>query len=111
MLGDRSAAQRYGDLVAAVHDLRDRGLYSAAQWAAEQLVGISLEPLPDSQPSTSGQPARSAEDDHPLFLLAKSYFDMKEYRRAASFLQSLQGAKARFLRNYSLYLAGERRKE
>lgn len=110
-MGDLSAAQRYDDLLCAVHDLRDRGLYSAAQWAAEQLAGISPEPLAESQASTSGRLSRSAEDDHPLFLLAKSYFDMKEYRRAASFLTTLQGAKALFLRNYSLYLAGERRKE
>jgi anaphase-promoting complex subunit 8 len=107
-----SAAQRYGDLLAAIQDLRERGLYPAAQWAAEQLVGISPQPLAvDSQPSTSGRSARHPEDYHPLFLLAKSFFDMKEYRRAAFSLQTLQGAKARFLRNYSLYLAGERRKE
>jgi anaphase-promoting complex subunit 8 len=106
-----SAAQRYGELLAAIQDLRERGLYSAAQWAAEQLVGISPEPLADGQASSSGRSARHPEDDHPLFLLGKSFFDMKEYRRAAFTLQALQGAKARFLRSYSLYLAGERRKE
>lgn len=44
-------------------------------------------------------------------LLAKAYFDAKEYRRAAHALREVQGNKALFLRCYSLYLAGEQRKE
>lgn len=36
---------------------------------------------------------------------------MQEYRRAAHFLKDSQSSKAAFLRCYSLYLAGEKRKE
>ncbi|KAL5722362.1 anaphase-promoting complex component apc8 [Ranunculus cassubicifolius] len=49
--------------------------------------------------------------DSDCYLLAKSYFNCKEYRRAAHALRDQTGKKAVFLRCYSLYLAGERRKE
>ena len=86
----------------------------------------------DCEPSTS---SGSDEEDTDIFLLAKSYFDLKallqhtfalsivnedaepcisslqEYRRVAHVLRTSAGNKARFLRCYSLYLAGEKRKE
>ncbi|KAL6005085.1 anaphase-promoting complex component apc8 [Asimina triloba] len=49
--------------------------------------------------------------DNDYFLLAKSYFDCREYRRAAHVLRDQTGRKAVFLRQYALYLAGEKRKE
>ncbi|XP_026436292.1 anaphase-promoting complex subunit 8-like [Papaver somniferum] len=49
--------------------------------------------------------------DNDFYLLAKSYFDCKEYRRAAHVLRDQTGKKAVFLRSYSIYLAGEKRKE
>ncbi|KAL3640657.1 anaphase-promoting complex component apc8 [Castilleja foliolosa] len=49
--------------------------------------------------------------DNDFYLLAKSYFDCKEYRRAAHVLRDQTGKKAVFLRCYALYLAGEKRKE
>jgi len=45
------------------------------------------------------------------YLLAKTYFDCREYRRAAHVLQNQAGRKAVFLRCYALYMAGEKRKE
>eukprot|EP00897_Mesotaenium_endlicherianum_P009716 jgi/Mesen1/8773/ME000524S08071 len=51
------------------------------------------------------------EEEADVYLLAKSFFDMREYRRAAHALRDTQGKKALFLRCYSLYLAGEKRKE
>ena len=45
-----------------------------------------------------------------MFLLAKAYFDLKEYRRCAHALRNVPGPKALFLRCYSQYLAGEKRK-
>ncbi|KAI3952175.1 hypothetical protein MKW98_005870 [Papaver atlanticum] len=49
--------------------------------------------------------------DNDFYLLAKSYFDCKEYRRAAHVLRDQTGKKAVFLRSYAIYLAGEKRKE
>ncbi|XP_047332226.1 anaphase-promoting complex subunit 8-like [Impatiens glandulifera] len=49
--------------------------------------------------------------DNDFYLLSKSYFDCREYRRAAHVLQNQTSKKAVFLRCYALYLAGEKRKE
>lgn len=44
------------------------------------------------------------EMDNDFYLLAKSYFDCREYRRAAHVLRDQTGKKAFFLRCYALYL-------
>ena len=44
------------------------------------------------------------EEEDDVYLLAKSYFDMKEYRRAAHVLNGVLGKKALFLRCYATYL-------
>ncbi|KAF5796759.1 putative tetratricopeptide-like helical domain superfamily [Helianthus annuus] len=46
-----------------------------------------------------------------FYILAKTYFSCREYRRAAHVLGDQTGKKALFLRCYALYLAGEKRKE
>lgn len=42
--------------------------------------------------------------DSDFYLLAKSYFDCREYRRAAHVLRGQTGKKSVFLRCYALYL-------
>lgn len=44
-------------------------------------------------------------------LLARSYVDLREFRRAAHALEGCKGSHALFVRKYSLYMAGENRKE
>lgn len=66
---------------------------------------------PTSTPSPSvsfaSTPMPEEDDDivdSDFYLLAKSYFDCKEYRRAAHVLRDQAGRKSVFLRCYSLYL-------
>ncbi|KAL1818388.1 hypothetical protein DCAR_0414523 [Daucus carota subsp. sativus] len=129
------------ELRSAILHLNERGLYSASKWAAEQLMGIVMDGeknIPvrykylkvnsstrrrsrtDESPSTLGAgsnistPVRDEYNDgmdNDYYLLAKSYFDCREYRRAAHVLRDQTGKRAIFLRCYSLYLAGEKRKE
>jgi anaphase-promoting complex subunit 8 len=42
--------------------------------------------------------------DLPTYLLGKSYFDCKEYDRAAFALKDCQSSKSKFLRLYSTFL-------
>ena len=42
--------------------------------------------------------------DGDFYLLAKSYFDCREYKRAAHVLRDQIGRKSLFLRSYALYL-------
>ena len=96
-----SAAIR-AELRTATEDLRRRGLLTAARWAAEQLQGLPAEASPS--------PMQVALDCDEL-LLARSYFEMQEYRRAAHVLTISDAPgtaepAAVFVRLYSLYVAG-----
>lgn len=100
-------------LRAAVRDLSDRGLKCSAKWAAEQLVGLAGGPL-DDEAGTSDAPMSPAEEvgsreEEDQLLLAKAYFDLNEFKRAAHALRVARGASGRFLRWYSLFLAGQKR--
>lgn len=129
------------ELRTAIRQLSDRCLYSASKWAAEQLVGIEQDPAKFTPSNTRFQRGSSSihrrfrtneitstpptgvayvstpvmEEDEAIhgdfYLLAKSYFDCREYRRAAHVLRDQTGKKSVFLRCYALYLAGEKRKE
>lgn len=129
------------ELRTAIRQLSDRCLYSASKWAAEQLVGIEQDPAKFTPSNTRFQRGSSSirrrfhsnegsstpiagmsyvstpvmeEDevvDGDVYLLAKSYFDCREYKRAAHVLREQNGKKSVFLRLYALYLAGEKRKE
>ena len=97
------------ELRAAVHDTRRRGLLYATKWAAEQLAGL---------PAAPAGAAAQAEGDSDVLVLARSYFDLKEYRRAAHVLDQARGdvtagggSCGQFVRCYALYLAGEKHKE
>lgn len=102
--------------------------------AAEQLVGIEQDPAKFTPSNTRFQRGSSSirrrfhsnegsstpiagmsyvstpvmeEDevvDGDVYLLAKSYFDCREYKRAAHVLREQNGKKSVFLRLYALYL-------
>eukprot|EP00798_Chlamydomonas_sp_ICE-L_P031380 gene31379-6540_t len=96
----------YQELEQATYDLSSRCLYQASRWAAEQLVGLD-----EAQQATNIPPAPSPLDRHPKFILATAYFQDKDYRRASHILKGVPGPKALFIRLYSQYLAGEKRRE
>jgi anaphase-promoting complex subunit 8 len=45
------------------------------------------------------------------FLLAKSYFDVREFDRSSYVLDKCKSAKSRFIHLYAKFMAGEKRKE
>lgn len=47
----------------------------------------------------------------PQFLLAKSYFDVREYDRSSAVLANCRSVKSRFLHLYARYIAGEKRRD
>lgn len=49
-------------------------------------------------------------EEEDIYILAKTYFDLKEYDRAAYFTKDCTTSKARFLYLYSRYLSGEKKK-
>lgn len=59
----------------------------------------STPPVPEEEGDHDG-----AAVDSDFYLMAKAYFDCREYRRAAHVLRDQTGKKAVFLRCYALYL-------
>ena len=123
---DVLAAQLRG----AISELTCRGLKQSAKWAAELLVGLprsassssASSSASSSSSSSSSSLAEAGEPDSDAFLLARTYFDLGEYQRTAWVLEQdelgvarggtgLVSRRGMFLRMYSLFLAGEKRKE
>lgn len=106
----------------AIPQLRCRGLLKSATWLTHIYTCMQPYLKPDAattQPQSQQQfhcptcdiSLRPETNSDHQYTLAKGYFDMRQYRRAAFTLRSVHTAHARFLRFYSLYLAGEKRKE
>ncbi|CAI2164392.1 12072_t:CDS:10 [Funneliformis geosporum] len=112
---------------AAVH-CSERGLYFSTKWIAETLEGLPDQPIDTSEmdisidssiqeniytlSSTLDKDLTNIDPaEYDKYLLSKSYYDVKEFDRAAYFLESCKSSKCRFLRIYSKYLAGEKRKD
>jgi anaphase-promoting complex subunit 8 len=118
----REAAGRYAELLDAIEELRARGLGQSAKWAAEQLAGLpgaaaaagaALAAARQARrarrhaaavAASSGQPtcssttplphAAEAVDAGSSLVLARAYFDCKEYLRAAHALEGVAAATA-----------------
>lgn len=74
----------------------------------EEVINMASENIPmdtrhEKQKQSSQELDRESKD-MPKYLLGKSYFDCKEYDRAAFVLESCQGLKCKFLKLYSKYL-------
>jgi len=101
----------------AVADLSFCELASSAQWAAELLAALPAEPDSDEafQAPAPGFGSNVSAKLYSSIMLAKSYFSMREYCRAAYALQNVKDLHkhqgALFLRLYAAYLAGEKRRE
>ncbi len=69
---ESSTRQKRVELRQAIVDLRERGLLTQAQWAAEQLVG-----LPDDGTDAGIPTMPSAAHLTDSYLLARTHFDLK----------------------------------
>ncbi|KAG5888417.1 hypothetical protein JTB14_016321 [Gonioctena quinquepunctata] len=95
------------DLVKGIYECSQRGLYHSVKWLSEinyALKHISL--FPEEKPKI----VDDNDDEMEAFLLAKSYYDLKEYDRCAHFIKDCTYPKARYLYFYSRYLSIEKKK-
>ena len=83
------------------------GLRCSAKWVAELLVSIARDGQADAEMLTQEED----DEEQDRVLLAKAYFDTNEFQRAAHVLEGVRSSRGCFLRWYSLFLAGEKRKE
>uniref|UniRef100_A0A8C1Z6F0 CDC23 (cell division cycle 23, yeast, homolog) n=1 Tax=Cyprinus carpio TaxID=7962 RepID=A0A8C1Z6F0_CYPCA len=109
-------SSEFGDLVQIKKQLisitaqcKERGLVHSVKWASE--LAFSLDPLPLNEIPPAPELTEEDARDLDALCLAKSYFDLKEYDRAAYFLRGCRSQKAYFLYMYSRYLSGEKKKD
>uniref|UniRef100_A0A8C8IHF7 Cyclosome subunit 8 n=1 Tax=Oncorhynchus tshawytscha TaxID=74940 RepID=A0A8C8IHF7_ONCTS len=96
-------------LISVISLCKERGLVHSVKWASE--LAFALDPLPKNELPPSATFTEEDAQDMDALGLAKSYFDLKEYDRAAYFLRGCRSQKAYFLYMYSRYLSGEKKKD
>lgn len=97
-------------LVSAVQQLTKRGLVYSARWCAELLFSLQskAQECSSSNANVLFDSRESEQKDSLAFVLARRYFDCREYRRCAECLKNLENETCVFLRCYSLFLTGEK---
>ncbi|KAK2190637.1 hypothetical protein NP493_72g01031 [Ridgeia piscesae] len=96
------------EVIAEHRECCQRGLLHSAKWAAE--IAFALDHIKLPQPLTQPEESQDFLKECDLYTLAKCYFDLREYERAAHLLQGCTSAKVYFLCMYAQYLAGEKRR-
>lgn len=98
-------------------ECRKRGLIETATWLAEMRYALDLTGIA----STSGEEKVPdavkccyidgiSENERDEYNLARGYFDLREYDRAAHCVRNAESPVAKFLHLYSLYKAKEKRR-
>ncbi|KAH8305402.1 hypothetical protein KR018_002631, partial [Drosophila ironensis] len=101
-----------------------RGLLHSTKWLAEMHHGLSDVHIDGVSASASASGAEEHEDrtfsecqlegiapaEYSDYFLAKSYYDVREYDRAAHAVRNCESSVPRFLHFYSTYMAREKRR-
>ncbi|XP_046607252.1 cell division cycle protein 23 homolog isoform X1 [Neodiprion virginianus] len=98
------------DLLKAITECSDRGLKHTRKWLGELNFSLKGVKLDAHDVTVDVSFADTTEDEEDDYTLAKGYFDLKEYDRAAFFTAGCKMPKARFLHLFSRYLSGEKKK-
>lgn len=99
------------DLLKAHKECSNRRLMHSAKWCAE--LSLALSKYTDIQTLRTIIHEEYDEAfllEYDQYVLATSYFDLKEYDRAVFFLEDCKSPKCYFLNVYARYLADEKRK-
>ncbi|XP_046360516.1 cell division cycle protein 23 homolog [Haliotis rufescens] len=95
------------ELIIAHRECAQRRVLNGAKWAAE--LSHALEVSVDVQ-SLQGADHPDHWAEYDKYTLATTYFDLKEYDRAALAVEQCTSPKAYFIHMYARYLADEKRK-
>ncbi|XP_034946511.1 cell division cycle protein 23 homolog isoform X2 [Chelonus insularis] len=100
------------DILRAITDCSQRGLMHTTKWLAElnyslKDIKVDMENITQEMHVEESPPSTTEND---MYILAKSYFDLKEYDRAAYFIKDGLTPRSKFLHLYARYLSGEKKK-
>lgn len=93
------------DVLEGIQKCSQRGLNHTVKWLSEMSFALKHIEFPENNHFYEESTNELEE-----LMLAKSYFDLKEYDRAAHFVKDCVNPKARFLYFYSRYLSIEKKK-
>jgi len=103
------------DIARVLKETGERGLMQTSKWLCEINHAIRLDstmkdpaPAPVAEPDSSSLPPPGPDLD--AYRLAKAYFDLKEFDRAAYFSKSLKFQQGRFLNFYCRYMSSEKKR-
>lgn len=111
-IGNFSLKEVKQDLLVGISECNKRGLIKTAKWLTELNFGLPKKSIPEfsfANATSSLVDKDLSEEDHDDYLIAKSYFDNREYDRAAHFSRNCSSAVPRFLHLYSLYMSKEKK--
>lgn len=100
-------------------ECRKRGLTHTAVWLAELKIGLDPVMVDASTAEEKVSLAEAmkncytdgiSERDRDVYDLARSYFDLREYDRAAHIIRCAQSPVARFVYFYSMYMSKEKKR-
>ncbi|KAL1512944.1 hypothetical protein ABEB36_002443 [Hypothenemus hampei] len=95
------------DVLRGISQCSERGLVHALKWLSELNFSLNhIKLLAEDIPLVH----EDCGEESATFLLAKSYFNLKEYDRCAFFVRNCTTPKPRFLHFYARYLAIEKKK-
>ncbi|KAL7741271.1 hypothetical protein ACLKA6_015154 [Drosophila palustris] len=103
------------ELRRGVIECSKRGLLHSTKWLAEMHHGLSdvhidNAPPDDDRSFSECQLEGIAPAEYSAYFLAKSYYDVREYDRAAHAVRNCESDVPRFLHLYSTYMAKEKRR-
>lgn len=97
------------DVILGIIECNKRGLVQNAKWLSELNHG-----LPDVSVKLNGKfenlHSGIAEEEYDDYVLAKSYFDMREYDRSAYFTRNSSSPVPKFLHMYATYMSKEKKR-
>ena len=97
------------DIYQGIVECNKRGLVQSAKWLAELNNGLADVKV-KSEKLQNLSLKGIAENEYDAYLLAKSYFDVREYDRAAYFLRNSVSPVPKFLYLYSSYMSKEKKR-
>lgn len=95
------------DIMREIRECSARGLNQSTKWLSELNFAITTVKISSEEPPN---PVEEFGEEYDSYLMAKSYFDLKEYDRCVYFTEKCMTAKAHFLHLYARYLSIEKKK-
>lgn len=97
------------NLIEAISECSKRGLTQNVKWLSELNHGLKI---PDFKIEFTAASVNSgiSETDYDEYQVAKSYFDCREYDRAAYFTRNCDSPVPKFLHLYSTYMSKEKKR-